>query len=152
VVKSIPTTVYIGNLMRLFLCRGYEYKVIIPNGYLPIAISKSHPSRLAPRQERATGARDGAGWRATNLAPAVLNPKVVLCGRSRGDMRAPRRRSAGAQRASCSSYDKDGTRGGPQTLADERRPMRSVCALPLPPLVRRNTQMLPPALFISIYK
>lgn len=53
---------------------------------------------LAPRQERATGARDGAGWRAKNLAPAVPNPKVVSCGRSRGDMRAPRRQPAGAQR------------------------------------------------------
>jgi hypothetical protein len=32
--------VYMGDRMRLFLCRGYRYGVVIPGGYLPIAISK----------------------------------------------------------------------------------------------------------------
>jgi hypothetical protein len=31
--------VYMGDLMGLFLCREYEYGVIIPDGYLPIVIS-----------------------------------------------------------------------------------------------------------------
>jgi hypothetical protein len=34
--------VYIGDPMGLFLCRGYEYRVVIPGGYLPIAISSSY--------------------------------------------------------------------------------------------------------------
>jgi hypothetical protein len=32
--------VYMGDPMRLFLCRGYGYGIIIPGGYLPIAISR----------------------------------------------------------------------------------------------------------------
>jgi hypothetical protein len=31
--------VYMDDPMRLFLCRRYEYGVLIPGGYLPIAIS-----------------------------------------------------------------------------------------------------------------
>jgi hypothetical protein len=31
--------VYMGDPVGLFLCRGYEYGVVIPGGYLPIAIS-----------------------------------------------------------------------------------------------------------------
>ena len=31
--------VYMGDPMELFLCRGYGYGVVIPGGYLPIAIS-----------------------------------------------------------------------------------------------------------------
>jgi hypothetical protein len=31
--------VYMGDPMGLFFCRGYGYGVIIPGGYLPIAIS-----------------------------------------------------------------------------------------------------------------
>ena len=30
---------YMGNPVGLFLCRGYGYGVVIPGGYLPIAIS-----------------------------------------------------------------------------------------------------------------
>jgi hypothetical protein len=30
---------YMGDPMGLFLCRGYEYGVVITGGYLPIAIS-----------------------------------------------------------------------------------------------------------------
>jgi hypothetical protein len=30
---------YMGDSMGLFLCRGYGYGVVIPGGYLPIAIS-----------------------------------------------------------------------------------------------------------------
>jgi hypothetical protein len=37
-VNPYPT-VYMGDPVRLFLCRGYGYGVIIPGGYLPIAIS-----------------------------------------------------------------------------------------------------------------
>jgi hypothetical protein len=32
---------YMGDPMGLFLCRGYGYGVVIPGGYLPIAISIS---------------------------------------------------------------------------------------------------------------
>jgi hypothetical protein len=38
-VKSYPP-MYLGDPMGLFLCRGYGYGVVIPGGYLPIAISK----------------------------------------------------------------------------------------------------------------
>jgi hypothetical protein len=31
--------VYIGDPVGLFLCRRYEYGIVIPGGYLPIAIS-----------------------------------------------------------------------------------------------------------------
>jgi hypothetical protein len=31
--------VYIGDPVGLFLCRGYGYGIVIPGGYLPIAIS-----------------------------------------------------------------------------------------------------------------
>ena len=37
-VNSYPP-VYMGDPMRLFLCRGYGYRIVIPGGYLPIAIS-----------------------------------------------------------------------------------------------------------------
>jgi hypothetical protein len=30
---------YMGDPVGLFLCRGYGYEVVIPGGYLPIAIS-----------------------------------------------------------------------------------------------------------------
>jgi hypothetical protein len=33
--------VYMGDPVGLFLCRGYGYGVVIPDGYLPIAISSS---------------------------------------------------------------------------------------------------------------
>jgi hypothetical protein len=32
--------VYMGDPMGLFLCCGYGYGVVIPGGYLPIAISR----------------------------------------------------------------------------------------------------------------
>jgi hypothetical protein len=32
--------VYMGDPARLFLCRGYGYRVVIPCEYLPIAIFK----------------------------------------------------------------------------------------------------------------
>jgi hypothetical protein len=37
-VNSYPP-MYMGDPMGLFLCRGYGYGVVIPDGYLPIAIS-----------------------------------------------------------------------------------------------------------------
>jgi hypothetical protein len=37
-VNSYPP-VYMGDPVGLFLCRGYRYGVVIPGGYLPIAIS-----------------------------------------------------------------------------------------------------------------
>jgi hypothetical protein len=40
-VNSYPPA-YMGDPMGLFFCHGYEYGVVIPGGYLPIAIS-SHP-------------------------------------------------------------------------------------------------------------
>jgi hypothetical protein len=36
--------VYMGDPMGLFLCRGYGYGVVIPGGYLPIAISNTKHS------------------------------------------------------------------------------------------------------------
>jgi hypothetical protein len=33
--------VYMGDPVGLFLCRGYGYGVVIPGGYLSIAISRS---------------------------------------------------------------------------------------------------------------
>jgi hypothetical protein len=39
-VNSYPP-VYMGDPVGLFLCRGYGYGVVIPGGYLPIAISTS---------------------------------------------------------------------------------------------------------------
>jgi hypothetical protein len=35
--------VYMGDPVGLFLCRGYGYGVVIPGGYLPIAISSRKP-------------------------------------------------------------------------------------------------------------
>jgi hypothetical protein len=32
--------VYMGDPVGLFLCRGYGYGVVIPGGYLPVAISE----------------------------------------------------------------------------------------------------------------
>jgi hypothetical protein len=37
-VNPYPS-VYMGDPMGLFLCRGYGYGVVIPGEYLPIAIS-----------------------------------------------------------------------------------------------------------------
>jgi hypothetical protein len=37
-VNPYPS-IYMGDPMGLFLCRGYGYEVVIPGGYLPIAIS-----------------------------------------------------------------------------------------------------------------
>jgi hypothetical protein len=37
-VNPYPS-VYMGDPVGLFLRRGYEYEVVIPGGYLPIAIS-----------------------------------------------------------------------------------------------------------------
>jgi hypothetical protein len=28
-----------GDPRRIFFCRGYEYRIVIPSGYLPIVIS-----------------------------------------------------------------------------------------------------------------
>jgi hypothetical protein len=41
-VNSYPP-VYMCDPVWLFLCCGYEYGVVIPGGYLPIAISMDHP-------------------------------------------------------------------------------------------------------------
>jgi hypothetical protein len=41
-VNSYPS-VYMGDLMGLFFCHGYGYGVVIPDGYLPIAISTCRP-------------------------------------------------------------------------------------------------------------
>jgi hypothetical protein len=46
-VNSYPP-VYMGDPVGLFLCRGYGYGVVIPGGYLPIAISTAEP---VPRLE-----------------------------------------------------------------------------------------------------
>jgi hypothetical protein len=46
-VNSYPP-MYMGDSMGLFLCRGYGYGVVIPGGYLPIAISsRPHGGRWA---------------------------------------------------------------------------------------------------------
>jgi hypothetical protein len=33
---------YMSDPIGLFLCRGYEYGIVIPGGYLPIAISSTN--------------------------------------------------------------------------------------------------------------
>jgi hypothetical protein len=38
--------VYMGDPVKLFLYRGYGYGVVIPGGYLLIAISTRRPPRL----------------------------------------------------------------------------------------------------------
>jgi hypothetical protein len=38
--------VYMGDPVGLFLCRGYGYRVVIPGGYLPIAISRRNRSSI----------------------------------------------------------------------------------------------------------
>jgi hypothetical protein len=38
--------VYMGDPVGLFLCRGYGYGVVIPGGYLPIAISRGYCSSI----------------------------------------------------------------------------------------------------------
>jgi hypothetical protein len=43
-VNSYPP-VYMGDPVGLFFCRGYEYGVVIPGGYLPIAISTLRANR-----------------------------------------------------------------------------------------------------------
>jgi hypothetical protein len=40
--------VYMGDPVGLFLCRGYGYGVVIPGGYLPIAISRLEWAVLQP--------------------------------------------------------------------------------------------------------
>jgi hypothetical protein len=49
-VNSYPP-VYMGDPVGLFLCRGYGYGVVIPGGYLPIAISPSSGKQLCPFQQ-----------------------------------------------------------------------------------------------------
>jgi hypothetical protein len=44
--------VYMGDPVGLFLCRGYVYGVVIPGGYLPIAISRGDGATVV-RQEAA---------------------------------------------------------------------------------------------------
>jgi hypothetical protein len=44
---------YMGNPVGLFLCRGYGYGVVIPGGYLPIAISTTAPTRQQPAAQAA---------------------------------------------------------------------------------------------------
>lgn len=42
--------VYVGDPVGLFLYRGYGYEVVIPGGYLPIAISTEHVFFLSPKK------------------------------------------------------------------------------------------------------
>jgi hypothetical protein len=58
--------VYMGDPMRLFLCRGYGYGVVIPGEYLPIAISSVDASCVvwlvgARMLRRTLGARMAVG-------------------------------------------------------------------------------------------
>jgi hypothetical protein len=43
--------VYMGDPVGLFLCRGYVYGVVIPGGYLPIAISRKKFLHLITHQD-----------------------------------------------------------------------------------------------------
>jgi hypothetical protein len=45
-VNSYPP-VYMGDPVGLFLCRGYGYGVVIPGGYLLIAISSADDQRMS---------------------------------------------------------------------------------------------------------
>ena len=40
--------VYMGDPVGLLLCRGYGYGVVIPGGYLPIAISTRARALVLP--------------------------------------------------------------------------------------------------------
>jgi hypothetical protein len=46
-VNSYPP-IYMSDPMELFLCRGYDYEVIIPGGYLHIVISTRHLLHALP--------------------------------------------------------------------------------------------------------
>jgi hypothetical protein len=50
---------YMGDPMGLFLCRGYRYEVVIPGGYLPIAISSVDQSAVS--WHRDLGSIEGNG-------------------------------------------------------------------------------------------
>ena len=50
-VNSYPP-VYMGDPVGLFLCRGYGYGVVIPGGYLPIAISRPDEEYVIGRHAR----------------------------------------------------------------------------------------------------
>jgi hypothetical protein len=49
-VNSYPP-VYMGDPVGLFFCRGYGYEVVIPGGYLPIAISNLLQTQVWPAYE-----------------------------------------------------------------------------------------------------
>jgi hypothetical protein len=51
--------VYMGDPMGLFLCRGYEYGVVIPGGYLPIAVMVVYSCLLSYVQEYVVEDVDG---------------------------------------------------------------------------------------------
>jgi hypothetical protein len=58
--------VYMGDLIGLFFCRGYGYGVVIPGGYLPIAILSAFrdqgvpglTSEMSPRAPTQMGRRE----------------------------------------------------------------------------------------------
>jgi hypothetical protein len=70
--------VYMGDPMGLFFCRGYGYEVVIPGGYLPIAISRSYrtvigeeifPQVGAPGHGQLRHCRgDPGGWCAVSVS------------------------------------------------------------------------------------
>jgi hypothetical protein len=56
--------VYMGYPMGLFLCRGYGYEVVIPDEYLPIAISRKRVRCKcygSGKEKRVTGLLKGGG-------------------------------------------------------------------------------------------
>ena len=54
--------VYMGDPVGLFLCRGYGYGVVIPGGYLPIAISNRRVIRGMGKRYWAEGERNWPRW------------------------------------------------------------------------------------------
>jgi hypothetical protein len=50
---------YMGDSMGLFLCRGYEYVIVIPSGYLSIAISTQEGPASGNWQGPASGNSSG---------------------------------------------------------------------------------------------
>jgi hypothetical protein len=72
--------VYMGDPMGLFFCRGYGYKVVIPGGYLPIAISSSTVGALTCGATRQSG---GAPDRSCRLSGAPSGACSDFCARRR---------------------------------------------------------------------
>jgi hypothetical protein len=67
--------VYMGDPMGLFLCRGYGYGVVIPGGYLPIAISTEDTS-----EDEIFNFQNLVGQELTKAKKEELKEYAISCG------------------------------------------------------------------------